>query len=115
MSDAALKASISMTPNSATYANPDDASDRYIDAGDWIHAKTDTANNTKNSVDLIKTSGGTVRNVIVPLFDSANLGSTPQRIRVSGFALVQVTGYTLNTTPNNLTFTFVRLCDSAGN
>lgn len=115
MGDTPLKASISMTPDSATYANPDDASDRFIDVNDWVHAKTDTANNTKNSVDNILTSGGTVRNVIVPLIDSANLGSTPQKVRVSGFALVQVTGYTLNTTPNNLTFTFIRLCDSAGN
>lgn len=109
MTDATLQTSLSTTPNSANYVNPLDAADRYIDAGDWINAKSDTGNSTKNVIANIQST-----NVIVPLIDAANLGSTPQRVQVSGFALIQITDKDLNGA-DLLTMTFVRLCDSAGN
>jgi hypothetical protein len=117
MGDTALQTSISMTPNSATYANPLDATDHYLDVGDWINAKSNTANTTRTAIDNIKTTApGTIRNVIVPLFNSANLGSTPQRVQITGFALIQVTDRALNGTGSDLlTMTFLRTCDSAGN
>jgi hypothetical protein len=113
MTDGVLQTSISTTPNSANYVNPADATDHFIDVGDWIHAKTDTANATKNSVDNVLTSGATIRNLIVPVFDSSNL--TTNQIHVSGFALIQVTARDLNGSPDLMTFTFLRMCDSAGN
>lgn len=112
-SDGALQTSLSMSPNSSTYVNPSDATDSYIDPGDWIRAKTDTANQTKNNVANITTVSGTVRNLIVPVFDSANL--TTGQIHVSGFALIQITQCDLNAAPDNLWITFLRTCDSAGN
>ncbi|MNS73565.1 hypothetical protein D3C72_1070110 [compost metagenome] len=103
-----------MTPNSANYTNPVDATDRYMDVGDYIYAFTNTSNQTRNAIDTIKTSGGTVRNLIVPLFDSAELNN-PQRVRISGFALIQITDRSTNGSNDTLTMTFLRLCDSAGN
>jgi hypothetical protein len=115
--DAALQTSISMTPNSANYVNPLDATDRFMDVGDWVHAFTSTGTATRTAIDTIKTTApGTIRNVIVPVIDSANLGTTPQRVRISGFALIQITDRSVNGGgPDYLTMTFVRLCDSAGN
>lgn len=114
--DTALQASISTTPNSANYTNPLDAADRFMDAGDWIHAFTSTGTSTRTAIDTVKSSAGSTRNLIVPVIDSANLGTTPQRVRISGFALIQITDRSVNGAgADYLTMTFIRLCDSAGN
>jgi hypothetical protein len=113
--DSALQTSLSTTPNSANYTNPADATDHFIDVGDIVYAMNDTSNQTRNAIDGIKTGGGNVRNLIVPLFDSATINPTPETVRISGFALIQITDRATNGSTDTLTMTFLRLCDSAGN
>jgi hypothetical protein len=108
--ESVLQASLVWPGNSSTYSNPAAPGDQHIDVGDPISGFTDISNNSNNKGAIDNLAG---RDLIVPLFSSF----LNNRFTVSGFALINVSvssnGFSGST--DEMTITFLRRCDSAGN
>jgi LruC domain-containing protein len=91
-----------------TYTNPANSSDHHLDVGDRLYAFDDVSNTSSNRSELDGLIGKTI---VVPLFN----GVTGGQIAVNGFAKVKITSRAINGSKDQLDFTFLKACDSAGN
>jgi outer membrane protein assembly factor BamB len=84
----------SLTPpgNSETFINPYDARDRVVSAGDWVQGSPGVSNSSdvRAGLDALMT-----QDITVPVWDAAEAQGNNANYRVSNFAQVRITDYTL--------------------
>lgn len=96
----------SLTPpgDSDTYVNPNDPSDHEVSLGDWIDGRPGLQNSqaVRDALDLLVGSP-----ILIPVWDTATGSGNNALYHVTGFALVQITGYELTSNVNRISAVYL--------
>lgn len=91
---AALVTSLTAPGNSNSYVNPFNPSDHTLGSGEWVEGRGQAGNN-RALRDALTALINAQTPLVVPLWDNNNGSGQNLDYRVSGFARIQLTGYTL--------------------
>ncbi|MCI0399151.1 MAG: hypothetical protein L0322_30040, partial [Chloroflexi bacterium] len=96
----------SLTPpgDSETYVNPNDPNDHEVSLADWVDGRPGLQNSqaVRDALDLLVGSP-----ILIPVWDTATGSGNNTLYHVTGFALVEITGYELTSSVNRISAVYL--------